>query len=150
MADKQIYDLTEADLLDCPVWFFPMDETVEDELTVRPGFKREDYYYDRQCIVRTRFETNSGESCVGYIYWGEPKVVENLKPTMFLRGECITFWYGMMAPSFDDYSSVMNSPNKVFPIKFKSDEIDGLASIVGDLDGLYFIDDSGVVQCKTD
>lgn len=149
MVDKQIYDLNETDLLNCPVWFFPMDETVEDELTVRPGFKREDYEHDKQCIVRTRFETSAGKKCVGYIYWGEPEVIEYLKPAMFLRGACINFWYGMMVPSFDDYIPIMDSPDKEFPIKFKSDEIDGLTSITGVLNGLYFVDDSGVVQYKT-
>ncbi|MCQ8130830.1 hypothetical protein [Methylomonas rivi] len=149
MTDKQIYDLTEDDLLRCPVWFFPMDETAADELTVRPGFNREDYEYDKQCIVRASFETRARESFIGYVYWGKPEIVENLKPTMFLRGECITFWYGMMVPSFDDYGPILNELNKVFPIKFRSSEVDGFTLIEGLLEGLYFIDDNDVIQCKT-
>lgn len=35
MSDKQVYELTIDDLDSCGVWFFPMGDTVEDELTVR-------------------------------------------------------------------------------------------------------------------
>lgn len=54
MSDKQVYELTIDDLDRYSVWFFPMDDTVEDELTVRPLAEQETCS-DFQIIVRADF-----------------------------------------------------------------------------------------------
>ena len=59
VSDKQVYELTIDDLDSCSVWFFPMDETVEDESTVRPLAEQE-ACSDFQIIVRTDFHGESG------------------------------------------------------------------------------------------
>jgi len=69
MCDKQVYDLTARDIEEHGVWYFPMDETVENELTVRPVLTREPIDIGFQIIVRTWFETRDGARNVGYIYW---------------------------------------------------------------------------------
>ena len=105
MKDKQIYELNEEDLLASPVWYFPMDGSVEDELTIRPRKKHSDDDDDKQCIVKTIFTTRSAKKYVGYIYWGYPTSIENLKPVMFVGDDCVTFWNGMMQPPIDEIKS---------------------------------------------
>lgn len=54
MTDKQIYELAIDDLASFGVWYFPMDESAEDELTVRPLIDKETCT-DAQIIVRASF-----------------------------------------------------------------------------------------------
>lgn len=147
IEDKQIYDLTEVDLSYCPIWFFPMDDTVEDELTVRPGNDLSELSKEYQCIVKTMFETSAGDKYVGYIYWGEPEVLEYLKPTMFVPGGCVTFWYGMELPSIDNTGLDGFCISQAFPIRFSSGDVSDFKSISGVLEGFYYIDEYDEVKC---
>lgn len=58
MFEKQVYDLNEKDLIDHPVWYFPMDDTAQDELSIRPVEENFDFSTsDYQFIVRTEFSS---------------------------------------------------------------------------------------------
>ena len=95
--DKQVFDLTPRDFDETPVWFFPMDDSVEDEETVRPA-EDASQIDDFQVVVKTHFYDQEGNGYLGYIYWGSPEKVEYLKPVMFFSddGESgLTFWNGM-------------------------------------------------------
>ncbi len=144
MYDKQIYDLTAQDINQYPVWFFPMDETVEDELTVRPviGACLEG---DFQVIVRTTFTDSKALQYIGYIYWSTPKVIGHIMPVMFTGvEECITFWSGIRQPSWSVYSASQQRLKDAFPIGYESDATVGLPSLTGTLKGLYFSNNNNV------
>lgn len=57
MTDKQIYELSIYDLACFGVWYFPMDESAEDELTVHPLLEKETCA-DAQIIVRASYVWN--------------------------------------------------------------------------------------------
>lgn len=138
MCDKQVYELTVQDIEEHGVWYFPMDETVKDELTVRPVRSREPIDADFQIIVRARFKTKDGASYVGYVYWSYSSSVENLQPVMFVRiDECISFWSGIIEPTWADYSSELQVVRSALPVSFSSEVIFDLEAISGTLEGLY-------------
>lgn len=135
-----------------PVWIFPMDDTVEDEETVRPVTEMAQLE-DLQAIVKTIFEDQKGRKFHGYIYWGEPPNVEYLKPVMFFdeNGESgIAFWNGMIEPEntvFDQARGILSKAS--FPIKFESQDAFGLSPIKGELKGVYYVDGDGVIDFKS-
>lgn len=146
MSEKQIYDLGPKDLLQHPVWYFPMDDSVEDELSVKPC-SADDLSADYQVIVRTIFIDSEGQENLGYIYWNNPDNIEDLKPVLFLNDwDCITFWNGMIKPSWSDYDAELHAIKGRFPITFRSDAFDSFPSISGILNGLYFLGDGDSIQ----
>ncbi|ABD79870.1 hypothetical protein [Saccharophagus degradans] len=146
MVEKQIYDLESEDLRKHPVWYFPMDDSVEDELSVKPC-GTDEISADYQVIIKTVFIDGEGKEYLGYIYWSDPDTLEDLKPVLFVNEEdCITFWNGMIKPSWDDYDAALQVMKDRFPITFRSDAIENLPSISGVLDGLYFISDDDSIQ----
>lgn len=142
MSDKQVYDLVKEDLERSPVWYFPMDSSVEDELTARPLLSAE-CGTDFQVIVRTSFYASNGAVCLGYIYWSEFQGIDTLQPVMFLDDCAVSFWYGMSMPNWDDYPESARSLKGVMPIRFLSDAVCGLSSIEGVLNGLYYVGPDG-------
>ena len=54
MIKKEIYELTRDALKQYPIWYFPMDDTVDDELTIRP-LEGDCQTNDYQVIARTVF-----------------------------------------------------------------------------------------------
>ncbi|WP_223472334.1 MULTISPECIES: hypothetical protein [unclassified Pseudomonas] len=146
MLDKQIYDLTARDIEGYGVWYFPMDETVEDELTVRPVCSREIVDVGFQIIVRAWFETHRGDRYVGYIYWGNSSDIGHLQPVMFVGvDQCINFWSGICEPVWESYSLQLQSLRSDFPISFSSESIFELISVSGVLQGLYSFEDDRVM-----
>lgn len=138
MLQKQVYDLTRADLERFPVWYFPMDVTVEDELTVRPLPIDMGFDTNFQIIVRTRFASKDGGVFLGYIYWGYPHDVSYLKPVMYVSDCCVTFWNGSIKPSDDYLNGLSKHVPELFPVSFESEETLGLSPISGVLEGIYF------------
>lgn len=140
MFDKQIFELTVDDLARCGVWFFPMDESVEDELTVRPLFEQE-LDSDFQIIVRTMFKGVDGSEYLGFVYWDGSGMVEYTKPTIILNdGFSISFWNGLIKPSWLDCPVEVQALKEVLPISYVSEPLLGLAKISGVLEGLYYLD----------
>jgi|LNAP01.1.fsa_nt_gb hypothetical protein len=138
MCDKQVYDLTAQDIEKHGVWYFPMDETVKDELTVRPVHSKEAIDAGFQIIVRAWFKTKEGASYAGYIYWSYSSSVENLKPVVFVGGAgCISFWSGMVEPNWSDYSPELQVVRSVLPVSFSSEVLFDLGCLSGVLEGLY-------------
>jgi hypothetical protein len=146
MLDKQVYDLTADDINQYSVWYFPMDDSVEDELTVRPvvgGTLPGDY----QTIVRAVFTSAKGKEFVGYIYWSDPKAIENIKPVLFAHNSgCITFWNGVIKPSWADCGPEQVALNEQLPLAYKSESTPNLPTLLGVLEGLYYIDESDIIQ----
>lgn len=70
MSDKQVCELTIDDLGSYSVWFFPMGDTVENELTIRPLAEQETCS-DFQIIVRADFLVKMA-LCIAVICIGTP------------------------------------------------------------------------------
>jgi hypothetical protein len=144
MIEKEIYELTREDLEQYPVWYFPMDDTVDDELTIRP-FEGDCQTNDYQVIVRTTFISSDGTKYLGYIYWSSPNEVADVKPVLFVNNEdCLTFWNGMIEANWDDYGEEQKELRKLFPISYSSDSVQGLESLSNKLEGLYYLDGENI------
>lgn len=140
MTDKRIYELTIGDLASFGVWYFPMDESAEDELTARPLLDKETCT-DAQIIVRASFVGKNGSSYLGYLYWDDGGEVEYLKPVILLEdGSFVTFWNGMIEPSWADYSARAQELRSGLPFSYISESLLELPKISGRLEGLYYLD----------
>lgn len=140
MCDKQVYELTLADIKRYGVWFFPMDDLVEDELTVHPLLKEESGT-DYQLIVRAEFFDKCGGEYLGYLYWTCDEAIDSLKPVILLsNGEAISFWSGVVQPSWEVYSKEAQEIRGRMPMTFVSEVINTLEKKTGVLEGLYFLD----------
>ncbi|WWF44025.1 hypothetical protein VRB14_14450 [Pseudomonas trivialis] len=95
MRDKQIWELTENDLHDVGVWCFPMDESVEDECTVRPCVEE----VGLAMIVRAEFCDVDGTRYLGYVHWSLVEHIGHRQPTLFLNdGTAVSFWEELLNP----------------------------------------------------
>ncbi len=144
MGYKQIYELTKRDLQEKPAWYFPMDESVEDEMSVRPAKIPGDIDNDLQIIVRTTFTTASDKKFIGYIYWNQTDATEYLQPVILTENGPVTFWNGMMPPD-EEYLERVRSEIGIsaFPIVFESEEFFNLSRICGELRGIEYINGNG-------
>ncbi|MFV9654495.1 hypothetical protein ACNFCK_06200 [Pseudomonas sp. NY15366] len=148
MEDKQVYELTVDDLAGSGVWFFPMDDSVEDELTVRP-LQAVESCADAQLIVRTNFEGRNGARYLGYLYWDRSGGVEYLKPVVFLDdGSAVSFWSGIAKPSWEEYSDRAQVLRKALPMTYVSDSLLGLPELSGVLEGLGYLDGDTISWVK--
>ena len=144
MIEKEIYELTREDLEQYPVWYFPMDDTVDDELTIRP-FEGDCLTNDYQVIVSTTFIANDGTKYLGYIYWSRPNNIEDVKPVLFVNDEeCLTFWNGMVEVNWEDYGKEQKELRCKFPLSYLSAPVQGLESLSSKLEGLYYLDGENV------
>lgn len=143
--DKQIYDLTPDDLSESPMWYFPMDATVEDEATVRPVQPRQRVPSGLQMIVRCRFEDASGRVYPGYVYVDDTQSVEAARPVLWAGQLCVTFWNGMVKPKREYLARVARAiPAGAWPIRYRSEANLCVPVMSGFLEGIYFIEDSDV------
>ncbi|CAM2943411.1 hypothetical protein [Vibrio neptunius] len=144
MIEKEIYELTRDDLKQYPIWYFPMDDTVDDELTIRP-FDGDCQTNDCQVIARTVFFANDGSEYMGYIYWNNPNNVEDVKPVVFVNNEdCVTFWNGIVEANWSDYGEEQKELRSKLPLKYSSETVQGLESLSGKLEGLYYFEDENI------
>src|SRR5688572_12575758 len=98
MMTKQLHELTAADIEKNPICVFPMDESVEDETSIRPVEPGEIVPDGLQRIVRCVFRDQVGQSLLGYLYADVGNRVEDVRPVAWSGSLCITFWNGMVDP----------------------------------------------------
>ncbi|CEO41945.1 hypothetical protein [Photobacterium kishitanii] len=149
MLEKQIYALNTDDLAQHPVWFFPRDDSVEDEeFSVRPCCLTDEDLMNYQIIVKTIFTDCEGEEYVGYIYWSNPPEIGYIQPVLFTTKEdCISFWYGIRKPDWASHDIEQQSMRSRFPITFRSDGFANLLPpIFGTLEGIYYFDKDKTIQ----
>ena len=141
---KQVYDLTPGDIESSPIWVFPMDHSVEDELSVRALKSGEIVPDGLQTIVRCVFRDAAGRELPGYLYPGGGDAVEEVRPVAWFGSVCITFWNGMIEPT-RDYLDEIRGTGLAWPIDYES-VVDDVPVHRGVLDGLYFFD-GDCVRC---
>ncbi|MBI6680993.1 hypothetical protein YA0697_04635 [Pseudomonas viridiflava] len=148
MREKQVYDLTLGDLAYSAAWVFPMDESVEDELTVRPLSETESCT-DSQIIVSAHFTGMDESHYMGYLYWDGNESVEYLKPVILLDDStAVSFWNGIMKPSWNDYPDQAKALRDALPLTYTSEAISKLPAIAGTLSGLAYLDDGNIAWIK--
>lgn len=140
---KQVFELTPADIEHEAIWVFPMDESAEDELSVRPVRNGEIVPDGLQRIVRAVFQDRSGRVLPGYIYPSCGNGVEETRPVAWCDSLCITFWNGMIEPS-RAYLDKIRLAALQWPLTYRTDAC-GVEPQQGTLDGLYYRD--GKVRC---
>lgn len=114
MVNKQVCDLTPADLNAYNVWIFPIDETVKNEVSVRPLL--EDEEVGGRFVIKTYFVGSDRSEYAGYIYWADSQEARHLQSVLFVRDDCcISFWNGMEVPTWDDGPTEMQALKKLFP-----------------------------------
>tara|TARA_B100001248_G_scaffold261982_1_gene255377 strand:+ start:7442 stop:7894 length:453 start_codon:yes stop_codon:yes gene_type:complete len=142
---KEIYDIKLSDLIEYPVWYFPMGDCIEDQ--VKPALTQEDVD-SYKTLVRTTFETNDKIKHGGYIYWMKSEEICYLQPFLFFENLALCF-YLPFPPDEEDLSYFKNLfPKESWPIKFESEEHFGLKSIKGSLEGLYYLGEDNKVCCQ--
>lgn len=78
---------------------------------------------------------------MGYLYWDGGGEVEYIKPVILLEdGSFVTFWNGMVEPSWADYSARAQELRNGLPFSYASDSLLELPEISGRLEGLYYLD----------
>ena len=141
---KSVYDINLADLAKHPVWYFPMGDFREDQ--VSPVLKPRELDA-RMVLVRTRFEDQESEPYYGYLYWGYPEKISYLKPDIFV-GDFKMSFYKALKPTTDAVGYAKSLfPKASWPIVFASEEHFGLKPITGSLEGLYYLGEDSEVHC---
>jgi len=106
----KIWQLTETDFIENPVWYFPMyEDEVFDEENVLPATLENTSDPNTQFVVAADFKDSTGQTYFGYLYWGDTELSYS-QPCMFVQGAPVTFWFGIIQP---DKGSV---PKVNFPI----------------------------------
>jgi hypothetical protein len=144
---KQVYELTEDDLTEFPVWEFALDEEDEDgqdEATVRPSQAplpldpREARY-----IVRAKFSLADGTRHIGYLTPGHASDdLGSVQPLLITRQGHVIFWMGAVpSDTAPLYQKLGKNAAQTFPIAFKSDVplLDGV--IFGSIPGFLRLAD---------
>jgi hypothetical protein len=142
--NKQVYDLTAADIQNEAVWVFPMDESVEDEASVRPMRRGEIVPDGLQRIVRAIFRDRAGRVLPGYIHPDCGVGVEDARPVAWCNELCITFWNGMVEPSAG-YLERIRAAGLQWPLTYETDAVE-VQPQQGTLDGVYYLD-GDTVRC---
>lgn len=135
---KQVYDLTPADIQERAIWVFPMDDSVEDEASVRPVAPGEIVPDGLLKIVRTVFRDQLGRLFPGYVYVSSGDEVVETRPVAWAGGVCVTFWNGMIEPA-PGYLGRIRSVGLRWPIEFETDA-SGVPPKRGTLDGIYYLE----------
>ncbi|MDA0120800.1 hypothetical protein [Vibrio sp. T11.5] len=82
---------------------------------------------------------------MGYIYWNNPNNVEDVKPVVFVNNEdCVTFWNGIVEANWSDYGEEQKELRSKLPLKYSSETVQGLESLSGKLEGLYYFKDENI------
>lgn len=130
---RQVYDLTQDDLILSPVWVFTHGEedlseedlAEQDEATVRPVAEPAALdSLEVMFVTAARFSLADGTTMAGYISPGAPEDtgLGRLQPTIITEQGQVSFWFGILCPTPKDiagaYKLLGKRPEQVFPISF--------------------------------
>lgn len=136
---KQVWELTEFDIADHPVWVFPMSDVQgSDEATVAPANEDEALNPNTQVIVAAEFTDGNNVKYSGYIHWAKPISIEVNQPLMWVKGDPVGFWFGTQKPRINEIARL------VFPIRAVSKAEGGLEPIEIVIPGYGYITEDGV------
>lgn len=146
---KQVYELTQQDFDQYPVWEFALDEETEegqDEATVRPFQNKPPLNpSDGMFVVAASFALADGTKMNGYLTPGVQgdTSLGTIQPIILADSGQVMFWQGIRAPSSADlaesYAALGKTVDQVFPLKFASDVPLVGGRVEGTLDGFLCI-----------
>ena len=151
---KKINELTNADLAECQVWEFAMDEeSVEgqDETTVRPllDTKQVSDLYG-QIMVKASFKAADGTIFEGLITATDDKDISGSHPVIIYKNQHITFWQGAMTPDPKElqraYKALKKTKEQLFPISYQSLIPVKKGQNTGKILGFYYVTDFDVLD----
>ncbi len=158
---KQVYELTQEDLAQFPVWEFALDEESEegqDEATVRP-YKTHGNLdpSEGMFVVRAWFTLPDGATIPGYLTppTGSDAGLGTIQPVMVTPQGQVPFWCGIMTPRHHRlarfYQSLGRDAASVFPLRFESDVDLSSGQVCGSVPGFMILEDirSGKVRTVT-
>jgi hypothetical protein len=125
---RQVYELTPADLEQCPIWEHALDEEGDegqDEATVkpRPDLGRADPA-EGMLLVRAELVAADGTRFVGYVYPEHDDEPGLLQPTIVTDAGQVNFWLGGVAPREGElegrYALLGKTPSELFPVRYRA------------------------------
>ena len=135
LMNKKVWQLTKQDLIENPVWYFPMREEEEfDEENVLPANFEIANDPNVLVVVASQFLDSKGQNYFGYLYWGEIDLGYS-QPCMFVNEMAVTFWFGIVQPEWDKL------PKLNFPIIAISQAELGLEPITLNIPGYGYLND---------
>ena len=124
---KQVYELSEDDLMEFPVWEFALDEEDEegqDEATVRPSSAPLPLNTsEARFIVRAKFALADGTQHMGYLTPGHAADdLGSVQPLIITPKGHVIFWMGAIrGDTAPLYQKLGKTSAQTFPVLFKSD-----------------------------
>ena len=143
-ARKQIYDLTNVDLLRFPIWEFASNEEGEegqDEATVRPwSGERPPDKRSGPLIVRARFVLADGTPHTGHVTFDMQGIsIDSVHSVIVTEAGQVMFWFGTLVPSRQAidtaYARLGQTAEFAFPIQYVSDVPLAADPVTGSLEG---------------
>src|SRR5438309_6941680 len=125
---KQVTELGAADLQQCPVWEFALDEEgleEQDEETVRPrpDVGRVDPR-DGLYGVRAAFTAADGAEFGGFVSPHADRHVGHVQPTIVAGDTHIRFWFGIVPPTRSvldsSYDALGKDGTELFPLSYRA------------------------------
>jgi len=127
---RQVYELTEKELIAQPIWeFCPDEEGVEgqDEATVRAVLHDLGKVGPGEVIVAADVTFADGSTAMGYLYSGPADDVGCIQPNVVVGTSQVNFWLGWLRfiKNPEDrvanaYKLLAKARESTFPIKFKT------------------------------
>ena len=133
--NKKIWQLTEDDLKNNPVWYFPMSgDDGFDEENVLPATLSQTNDPNTLVVIAADFSDADGNEYFGYLYWGETELGYS-QPCMYVNGAAVTFWYGIVQPEIKSLLKVK------FPIHAVSRAEMGLQPLTINISGYGYLNE---------
>lgn len=123
---KQVYELTTADLEQCPVWEHALDEEGEegqDEATVKP---RPDLEVadpgEGMLVVRAELVAADGTRYDGYVYPQHDDYIGWIQPSAITERGHVGFWVGAFPPRDLEkrYGLLGKTAEELFPVRYRA------------------------------
>ncbi len=150
---KQVYDLTESDLKDYPLWIYLSedDDGAIDEASVQSGTEQELSQTMSMYVAIAEFKLANGKTLCGYVCPEEE--LPDSQPLIFVGEQKFNFWEGMSAPDELYLRSFYNALGlerlDVFPIKWDCKYVLPGWCSSGVITGFGFISDNGQINYVT-
>jgi hypothetical protein len=143
---KSIFELTPEDMRGDELWVMPMDETVDDDMSVRAAGNQV-VPDGLMALFRCSFVDARGRDFVGYAFRDQQVNVEVIRPVVWVGGVAFNFWNGIVTPSAEYMAEVAEAfPPDCWPIRLTSNSrhVDVMTYA---LRGIYYIEGDYDIMC---
>ncbi len=144
MIQKQLYELTPADLEEFAIWVFPHGEDNDDdeidEETVH-GVNLNNFSFDRAFLCKAKFALADGREYIGIVR--PANSLGDSEPWFFVNETTAAyFWFGIVKPEKDEldrlYELMGGRDSKIFPIRWFAPGLPSEYPSEGTIDGFAY------------